>query len=371
MPIRPLRRLEHHTPNVSAGELAAILEAEIVGDSSRIVRGPAPLELAREDQLSFVSHRKYVAAVAASRAGVLLVQHDIEIPETSAVVLRVPDARNSFQHVLTLFFPLYDHFEAGIHELAVVAEDAEISPLASIGPFCIVEDGARIGAGTILRSHVHIGCGASLGAENYIYPQVVVRSGVKIGDRCVLHSGVVIGSDGFGFVRVKDQHRKVAQVGTVVVGDDVEVGANTCIDRGALGDTVIGSGTKIDNLVHIGHNVRIGERVLIVAQVGLSGSSQIGDDVIMAGQSAVGGHLKVGARAHVGGRSGVLDHVPEEARVFGFPARDIRHQMRIERSLRNLPETDRKVSQLEAQVAELRTLLAGQSKTAQDTSEAP
>ncbi|MBL8897727.1 MAG: UDP-3-O-(3-hydroxymyristoyl)glucosamine N-acyltransferase [Planctomycetes bacterium] len=354
MPHRPPRRIEHRPPVLRADAIAAFLEAPLVGDAGREIRGPAALDHAREDQVSFVSDGKYAAAAAQSRAGLLLVQEGLNVEAASAAIVRVPEARIAFQRVLGLFFPSCDRLEPGIHETAAVAEDASVHPTATVGPHCTIESGASIGAGAVLRSHVFVGQGSSVGADGYIYPHVSIRGGVSIGARCLLHSGVVIGSDGFGFVRVGDRHEKVAQIGGVRIGDDVEIGANSCIDRGALGDTVIGSGTKIDNLVHIAHNVQIGRNVLLIAQVGLSGSVTIGDDAVLAGQAAVAGHLHVGRGAQIGGRSGVMENIPEGLRVFGFPARNLRDFIRLQRSIEDLPELARKLQGLEAEVARLR-----------------
>jgi UDP-3-O-[3-hydroxymyristoyl] glucosamine N-acyltransferase len=357
MPHRPPRRLEHRPPVLRAGEIAGFLGAPLEGDPERQVRGPASLDQAREDQVSFVSDGKYAAVAAQTRAGVLLVQEGLNLAATGAVIVRVPDARIAFQRVLGLFFPACDRFEPGIHETAVVAADATVHPEATIGPHCTIESGASIGARTVLRGQVHVGIGSRIGADGYVYPNVSIRGGVAIGDRCILHSGVVVGSDGFGFVRVGERHEKVAQVGGVRIGDDVEIGANSCIDRGALGDTTIGSGTKIDNLVHVAHNVQIGRNVLLIAQVGISGSVTVGDDVIIAGQAAVAGHLRIGRGAQVGGRSGVMDDIPEGLRVFGLPARRLRDHVRLQRSFEELPELAAKFEALQAEVQRLRAQL--------------
>ncbi|MBK9387423.1 MAG: UDP-3-O-(3-hydroxymyristoyl)glucosamine N-acyltransferase [Planctomycetes bacterium] len=357
MPHRPPRRLEHRPPVLRAGEIASFLGAPLEGDPERAVRGPASLDQAQADQVSFVSDGKYAAVAAQTRAGVLLVQEGLNLAATGAAIVRVPEARIAFQRVLGLFFPAFDRFEPGIHETAVVAADATVHPEATIGPHCTIESGASIGARTVLRGLVHVGIGSRIGAEGYVYPNVSIRGGVAIGDRCILHSGTVIGSDGFGFVRVGDRHEKVSQIGGVTIGDDVEIGANTCIDRGALGNTVIGSGTKIDNLVHVAHNVQIGRNVLLIAQVGLSGSVTIGDDAVLAGQAAVAGHLHIGRGAQIGGRSGVLDDIPEGLRVFGFPARRLRDFMRLQRSIEELPEMARTLQALQAEVGRLRQKL--------------
>jgi UDP-3-O-[3-hydroxymyristoyl] glucosamine N-acyltransferase len=340
-----------------AGEIASFLGTALEGDPERSICGPAALDQAGAEHVAFVSDAKYAAAAAHSKAGLLLVQEGLSVQNGASAIVRVPEARVAFQRVLTLFFPAFDHFEPGVHETAVVAEDAAIHPEATIGPCCIVEGGASIGARTVLRAHVHVGPGARIGADGHVYPNVSIRGGVAIGERCLLHSGVVIGSDGFGFVRVGERYEKVAQVGGVRIGDDVEIGANSCIDRGALGDTVIGSGTKIDNLVHVAHNVQIGRNVLLIAQVGISGSVIVGDDAILAGQAAVAGHLRIGRGAQIGGRSGVMEDIPDGSRVFGLPARRLRDFLRLQRSVEGLPETERKLAELTAEVERMRALL--------------
>jgi UDP-3-O-[3-hydroxymyristoyl] glucosamine N-acyltransferase len=243
--------------------------------------------------------------------------------------------------------------EPGTHPSAIVAPDAFIAADASIGPYVVIESGASIGARTVLGAGCYVGAGARLGEEVLLYPRVTVREECVLGDRVIVHSGTVIGSDGFGFVRDGDVYRKLPQIGTVEIGDDVEIGANVTIDRATTGATRVGAGSKIDNLVQIAHNVQIGKSCIIVAQVGISGSTVLGDHVVLAGQVGVVGHIEIGDGATVGAQSGVSKSVKAGERMFGTPAMPLRQAKRIEASIRNLPELIQTVRALKRRVEEL------------------
>jgi UDP-3-O-[3-hydroxymyristoyl] glucosamine N-acyltransferase len=219
-----------------------------------------------------------------------------------------------------------------------VAASASVAPDAYIGPHCTVDEDASVGAGAVLEAGCFVGRGAAVGENTLLHPQVSVLERCTVGKRCVLHAGVVIGSDGYGYVRANGKQEKVPQLGTVVIGDDVEIGANSAVDRAALDRTCIGRGTKIDNLVHIAHNVRIGSDCLILAQAGIAGSTLIGDNVTIAGQAGVSDHIRIGDNSVVMGRTGVISDLPEGSVVFGALGRPRREAMRLEALLSKLPE---------------------------------
>jgi UDP-3-O-[3-hydroxymyristoyl] glucosamine N-acyltransferase len=241
----------------------------------------------------------------------------------------------------------------GVHPTAVVAKDAAVDRTASIGPHVVLERGVSVGPRAIVLAGCYVGAGARIGADAFLYPNVTVRERCEIGERVIVHSGTVIGSDGFGFVRDGQVHRKLPQVGNVVVEDDVELGACVTIDRATTGTTRIGAGSKIDNLVQIAHNVQVGKNCIIVAQVGISGSTVLGDDVVLAGQVGIVGHIEIGAGAMIGAKSGVSKSVKPGEKLFGIPALPVTQAMRIEASLRHLPELIQTVRHLKRRVEEL------------------
>jgi UDP-3-O-[3-hydroxymyristoyl] glucosamine N-acyltransferase len=300
--------------------------------------------------LTFAENEKYFLRAEESAAAAILV--DTNPGPSRKALIQVPNARIAFAKVLPLFFrePV---FEGGAHPSAVVAPSAEVHATAHVGPFCVVRENARIGARTVLEANVHVGAGAQLGEDVHLFPNVVLYANTQLGDRVRIHAGAVIGADGFGYVLDGGAHRKVAQVGSVIIGDDVEIGANVTIDRGALGPTIIGKGTKIDNLVQIAHNVVVGEHCLIVAQTGIAGSTKLGHYVTLAGQVGLAGHLKIGNRVIVAAQSGVMNDIGDGEKWFGSPARPDRQMKRQLLSVQQLPELIRKVKELEHQLAQL------------------
>jgi UDP-3-O-[3-hydroxymyristoyl] glucosamine N-acyltransferase len=313
---------------LTAAAVAKAVGGRLVGDASVEVSSIAPLDRAGADDVSFLASARYVALFARSDAGVVLVA-----PEHADVEGRVPArviVEKPHEALLALLPLLYapPAREAGVHATARIGRGAVIGSEVTIGPYVVVGDGARVGDRTWLESHVSVGAGVQIGNDCRVHPGVVLYSGARLGNRVQLHAGVRIGSDGFGYVFRNGAHEKIPHVGRCLIEDDVEIGANTTIDRGSIDDTVIGAGTKIDNLVHVGHNVRIGRLCLLMAQVGIAGSTRIGDGVIFAGQAGIGGHINIGDGARIAGQAGVFGDVPPGESWSGYPARPHKESLR-------------------------------------------
>jgi UDP-3-O-[3-hydroxymyristoyl] glucosamine N-acyltransferase len=328
----------------TAQEIATHLQGEVVGDPTTVLTGFASAEGARPGELTFAENEYYFTRAQQGAATAILVPH--EFVASSKVLIRVGNPRVAFAQVLPLFFPTA-RFAPGIHPSAVVAPGAMVDPSAFVGPLSVIGDQARIGARTVIESGVHVGDRCEVGQDCHLFPRVTLYPQVKMGDRVNVHSGSVIGSDGFGYVYDSGRHLKIPQVGTVILQDDVEIGANVTIDRGALGPTIIGKGTKIDNLVQVGHNVVIGEHSVLVAQVGVAGSTRLGHHVTLGGQVGVAGHLKIGNDVTVAAQSGVMHPIPDGEKWLGSPARPDRQTKRQLIALQQLPELLRRVHDLE------------------------
>lgn len=334
----------------SLARLAEVLEATLDVHPERVVTGVAALASAGPDDLSYVADRRHLDAARASRAGAFLVPG--ELSGLPAPTLRCRDPRRALATVLTLFHPTIT-LVPGIDASARVASEARVDPTASIGALAVVESGASIGPRVRVGPLVYVGAGVEIGEGSVLFPHVTVYHGCRLGARVIVHAGAVIGSDGFGFIPGADGHLKVPQVGIVTVEDDVEIGANSTIDRATLGETVIGRGTKIDNLVHIGHNVDVGARCLMAAQVGISGSVRIGNDVIMGGQVGLADHVHIGDGAVLAGGTAVMRDVPAGQRFAGRWARPATLTHRIWVAESQLPELLRTVRTLERRLAAL------------------
>jgi UDP-3-O-[3-hydroxymyristoyl] glucosamine N-acyltransferase len=332
------------------GRLADALGASLEGDAARVVTGVAPLEAAGPAEVSFLTDSRYLKQAEASRAGAFLVGRDVSgLP---APLLRVDHPHHGLIALLELFHPAAP-VPPGVHPSACVAEDTQIHPTASVGPLAVVETAAVIGARSRVGALSFVGARAILGEGVRLFPRTVVREGVRIGDRVIVHSGAVLGADGFGYAFDGRAHRKIPQVGGLRIEDDVEIGANTAIDRGTLGETVVRRGTKIDNLVQIGHNCDVGEDVILVSQVGIAGSSRVGDRAVLAGQVGVSDHVTIGAGAVLTAKSGVPADVPAGEIWGGLPSRPIADTRRIWAGESQLPELIKRVRALEKRVREL------------------
>jgi len=334
----------------TASQIAETLRGEITGDGSVQLTGLAPAEHAREGELTFAENAAYFAAAELSKAAAILVAGPFV--SASKVLIRVANARVALARVLPVFFPPEGHPQ-GIHPSAVIADSAEIDPTAHIGPHCVLGARVRVGARSVLMGGNDLRADCQLGEDVCLFPNVVLYRQTRLGHRVTIHAGAVIGSDGFGYVFDEGRHRKVLQLGNVVIHADVEIGANTAIDRGTLGSTVIGEGTKIDNLVHVAHNVVIGKHCLVMGQVGFAGSTTLGDYVIVASQSGIADHLKIGSQAVIGAKSGVMRDIAPGGRVLGAPAAPDKQAKRQMIAMQQLPELLHRMRALEKQVLEL------------------
>lgn len=335
---------------ITAAQIAEQLRGEVLGDGSVQLNGIAPADCARPGDLTFADKAAYFQAAELSQATAILVSK--EFSTSHKVLIRVGNPRVAMARLLPMFFPP-DKPTPGIHPSAVIADSAQIDATAQIGPHCVVGDRVRIGAHSTLMGGNHIGCDSRIGEDCCLFPAVTVYPRTQIGNRVSIHAGATIGSDGYGYVFDEGRHRKVLQIGRVVIHDDVEIGANSAIDRGALGDTVIGQGTKIDNLVHVAHNVTMGRHCLVMGQVGFAGSTQLGDYCVIASQSGIAGHLKLGKQATVGAKSGVMRDIPDGGTVLGIPAAPDKDAKRQMIAVSQLPELIRRTRELEKQLGEL------------------
>jgi UDP-3-O-[3-hydroxymyristoyl] glucosamine N-acyltransferase len=338
---------------LTVAEIARKLGADVDGDGGRVITAVGGVRDAGPGEIAFVSQARYAADAEASQAGALIVGRDWDRP-CGAALLRVDKPEAAFTEVAQWFAQPPPAPDVGLHPSALISPDAELGEGVSVGPWCVIEAGAVIGPRAVIGAQCYVGHGVRIGADSRLYPQVSIREHCVVGARVILHNGAVIGCDGFGYAVDKQGVRtKIPQIGIVVIGDDVEIGANTTVDRARFGKTRIGTGVKIDNLVQIGHNVIIGDHAVIVAQVGIAGSSHIGPKAILAGQSGVAGHLTVGAGAVVGAQSGVVRDVPPGAYVLGFPAAPQKDTARQYALVARLPELAKRVADLQARLAAL------------------
>lgn len=333
------------------GDLAAQLRCELDGPADIEIQRVATLEEAGPGDISFLANPKYTAALTATRASAVIASPDAA--GAPCAILRTTNPYLAFARAIGLLHP-QPRPAAGIHATAIVAPDVVLEPGVSVGPYVVIGHGAQIGARSVLHAHVVVGAGATLGADCLLHARVSIREHVRIGARCVFQDGAVIGSDGFGFAHRDDgTHEKIPQVATVVIEDDVEVGANTTIDRPAVGETRIKHGTKIDNLVQIAHGVVVGTNALLAAQVGIAGSSVIGDSAMLGGQVGVTGHVTVGDRVKAAAKTGVTGNVPADAFITGYPHMDNLEWRKSYAVFKRLPAMRKQLAELERRLAAL------------------
>ncbi len=343
--------------NATLGEIAALVKGTVVGDSTVRVTGLNGIREAVTGELTFVSDRKYLPYLDTTSASAIIVSRDVSA--VNKPLIQVDDPRQAMLAILVKVESELRTKMTGSDSTAWVAPTARIGAGVAIGPYVVIEDGAEIGDSAILHSGCFVGTNSRIGPDSVLYPNVTVRERVTLGARCVIHSGAVIGSDGFGFAQHENRQIKIPQVGTVIVGDDVEIGTNSAIDRATFGATVVGDGTKIDNLVQIGHNVRIGTNCIICGNAGIAGSAVLGNNVTIGAGSGVAGHIELADGVVVAAYSGVTKSIPAGAVLFGYPALEIERGRRMQGALRQLPEALRRLKSLEERCAQLEGLLNG------------
>jgi UDP-3-O-[3-hydroxymyristoyl] glucosamine N-acyltransferase len=330
-----------------------MLRGELSGEPDQVVTGLAGLREATPNDVSFLASPKYQAAVKATRARVLIVARDVHV-DFDGSVIRVDNPSEAFAELVRRVAPPPVTFPPGVHPTAVVAPGAQLGKDVYVAPHAVIEDRVVIGDRTVVGAGSYIGHESRVGSDCRLYANVSLRERTTLGDRVILHSGVVLGADGFGYEQVNGTHQKIPQVGNVEIGDDVEIGANSAIDRGRFGSTRIGRGTKIDNLVQIGHNCVIGEHCIICGLVGMAGSTIIGHHVTIAGQVGIAGHLTIGDKSVIMAQAGVTKDVPPGSIMLGAPAVPHKEFKRVNAAIQRLPETVGKLHELEQQLAEMR-----------------
>ncbi|MCM8784981.1 MAG: UDP-3-O-(3-hydroxymyristoyl)glucosamine N-acyltransferase [Candidatus Omnitrophica bacterium] len=333
-------------------EVAKLIDGEVIGDENIVITGVSGIKEAKPGDLTFIANKKYKNLLYTTKASAIIVGRDIT-NSVNATLIQVDNPSIAFAKIMSFVGPEPIVFPPGIHPTAIIGKNVSLGKDVSIQPYVVIEDYVKIGDKTVIGAGVYIGHYTEIGNECLIYPKVVIRERIKIGNRVIIHPGTVIGGDGFGFATVKGVHHKIPQIGTVEIGDDVEIGSNVTIDRARFDKTYIGNGVKIDNLVQIAHNVYIGDNSIIVAQVGISGSTVIGKNVIIAGQAGIIGHITVGDNSVIGGKAGVTKNVPPNTHVTGFPAREKWEDMRFHAYIRKLPELLEKIKQLEEKIEKL------------------
>lgn len=341
---------------ITAQQVAQLLGGTVEGDESIVIHGPAKIEEGKPGTLTFLANPKYESYLYTTQASVVLVANEF-VPQQAVqpTLIRVPDVYAAIAQLLEQFGQEQEDKSRTVSPLAFVHDDVQLDMRVGVGPFSIVEKGARVGEGTRIGAQVYVGPGAEIGANVTIYPGVKIYRDCKISDHCIIHSNAVIGSDGFGFAPQEDgSYKKVPQLGNVILEESVEIGANTVIDRATMGSTVIRKGTKIDNLVQIAHNVEVGSNTVIAAQAGIAGSTKIGQNVQIGGQAGFVGHIKVADGVRVQAQSGVARNVKQEgAALYGSPALGYNEYLKAYSVFKNLPAIYRQINDLQKRIQEL------------------
>lgn len=336
-------------------EIAKLIDGKVIGDGDTLITGVSGIKEAADGDITFLANPKYSSLMDKTAAAAIITS--AEAQKTTKPIILTENPSLAFVKIISMFMPDDAGHPQGIDYTVVMGKNVTLGKDVAIGPYVVIGDNVVIGNQSIIYAGCFIGHHSKIGSKTLIYPHVSIREHISIGSRVIIHSGTVIGSDGFGFVTIKGSHHKIPQVGTVEIADDVEIGANVTIDRARFDKTVIGRGTKIDNLVQIAHNVVIGENSLIVAQVGVAGSTIIGNNVTLAGQAGLVGHITIGDNAIVTGQSGVAKSVPADTMVSGYPARPFMTTQRVNASLQNLPKLFDLVRELKKKVEELEARL--------------
>jgi UDP-3-O-[3-hydroxymyristoyl] glucosamine N-acyltransferase len=349
---------------MTLAELGRFLGGEITGDIDTAIRGIAKIEEAEAGDITFLANLKYKKHVKTTRASALIIGRNVELDELKErtiplPLVRVSDPYNSFLKLIDIFHPAPEPLPRGIHETALIDASATVGPDVSMGAYVVIEKGCKVGKGTTIYHGTVLHQGVEIGCNTVIYPNVTIRELCTIGSRVIIHSGAVIGSDGFGFSATENgTYEKIPQRGIVEIRDDVEIGANCTIDRATIGRTLIEEGVKLDNLIHVAHNVTIGANTVIAAQTGISGSTKVGKHCAFGGQVGLTGHITIANNTTIGAQSGVPKSITEEGKTyFGYPAQEIHQTLRTEGALRQLPELLLEFRKLLQRVEELEKLI--------------
>jgi UDP-3-O-[3-hydroxymyristoyl] glucosamine N-acyltransferase len=332
-------------------ELAARIGGRVDGSGEVPIRGVAGIREARAGEISFIAQSRYLGYLPGSAASAVICGPEVDCDRPC---IRVEDPYLAFLRAIEVFSePVQEHFDEGIHPAAHIHPEAVLGEGVRVGAGAVVSRGCRVGAHTIIGPGVVLMPHVRVGERCLLYPNATVRESCELGDRVILHAGAVVGSDGFGYAKQGGSYHKIPQIGRVVVEDDVEIGANACVDRATTGCTVIGAGTKLDNLVQVAHNVVIGRHSVISAQTGISGSTRVGEEVMLAGQVGVVGHIEIGDRVKVGAQSGVSKSIPDDSDWFGSPARDVREAKRLQVHVNRLPRYAEEIAALKRRLEAL------------------
>lgn len=341
----------------SAKQIAAFIQGEIIGDENATVHTFAKIEEGIPGAISFLSNPKYTPYIYETQSSIVLVNKDF-VPENEikATLIKVDNAYESLAKLLNLY-EMSKPKRVGIDSLAYIAPTAKIGKDVYIAPFACIGDGAEIGDSTIVHPHATIGEGVKVGNNCIIYANVSIYHDCRIGNNCILHSGSVIGADGFGFAPTPQGYEKIPQIGIVIIEDNVEIGANTCVDRATMGATIIHSGVKLDNLIQVAHNDEIGSHTVMAAQVGIAGSAKIGEWCMLGGQVGIAGHSKIGDKVSLGAQSGVPGNIKPGSQLIGTPPMELKQYFKASIVQRNLPELQTEVRNLRRELEELKQLL--------------
>lgn len=341
----------------SAKQIATFIQGEIIGDENATVHTFAKIEEGIPGAISFLSNPKYTPYIYNTQSSIVLVNRDFTPEqEVKATLIKVDNAYESLAKLLKLY-EMSKPKRIGIHSLAFVAETAKIGKDVYIAPFACIGDHAEIGDNTVIHPHATVGGGAKVGNNCIIYSSATVYHDCRVGNNCILHSGCVIGADGFGFAPTPQGYEKIPQIGIVILEDNVEVGANTCIDRATMGATVIHSGVKLDNLIQIAHNDEIGSHTVMAAQVGIAGSTKVGEWCMFGGQVGIAGHSKIGDNVNLGAQSGVPGNIKSGSQLIGTPPMELKQYFKASIAQKSLPEMQTELRQLRKEIEELKQQL--------------
>lgn len=344
----PRKNNETFSKSLKLEEIAALVGGELVGDPKVVITGVAGIKEAKSGDITFVSNPKYLPLLEETQAGAVITSK--EVSSKKKPLVRTSNPSQAFTQIISAFMPAEISARSGIHAAALVHSSARIGKGSYVGPYSVIEENVVIGEGSVIESQVFVGRDSTIGKATHLYPNVTIREKTEIGDRVIIHSGAVIGSDGFGYETVNGAHFKIPQIGSVLIEEDVEIGANVCIDRGRFQKTIIQKGTKIDNLVQIAHNVVVGPNCLLISQAGISGSTNVGEGTIIAGQAGLVGHIEVGKRCIVGAGAGVTKSVPDDNIVLGSPAKPISEQKRLFALINRLPDLFKEFAEMKKKV---------------------